>query len=72
MISDRATLTLVHFFLLGGIAIGEGTSGGVLMVFVLLLQEIDHYSGTFLLCSSSFLLVVCMLNVIRALGYCRG
>jgi hypothetical protein len=46
------------------------TSGAVLVVLVLLLQEIDHYSGTSLFCISYFfLLVVCILSAARALYY---
>jgi hypothetical protein len=48
MIHDRATTVFVHCFLLGGVAI------------VLMLQEIDHCSGTFLFCNSSSVYFGCV------------
>jgi hypothetical protein len=45
---NRATTTLMHCFLLGGLAFREdGFLVFVLVVCGLLLQDIDHYSGNF-------------------------
>jgi hypothetical protein len=48
MIHDRAMMVFLHCFFLGGVSIGEvGLLGDVLVVFLLLLQVINHCSGTF-------------------------
>ena len=50
MMFDWAMTVLVHCFLLGGAVFMENwTSGVVLVVDVLQLQGIDHYSGIFFL-----------------------
>jgi hypothetical protein len=65
VIYDRATTALVHGFLLGGVAIGE--AGVVLVVFIVLLQGVDHCSGTFFFIILLTLLAGCIRNAIKAL-----
>jgi hypothetical protein len=67
MIYDRATTVFVLCFILEGVAFEEAR----LLVFVLLLQRINHCSMTFIFVVLIFL-VVYIYIAIRALGCCRG
>jgi hypothetical protein len=73
-IYDRATTVLLHCSLLGGVIFWRcWTFGAVLVVLVLMLQGIYHFSGAF---SYSiilfFFLAVCIRIATRTLRYCRG